>query len=298
MSEIDKKRVLIVVKEEDLATGIAEVLNALGYDCVFVRAGSTKTSVEVQEALAKVHFDLVVAQQRMSPYSAANLLHDVEKADGTGVPAVICLAENDSDHNAFIRQGGSGFVVLEPGTVNLTQALGKGLDQVQKHREHKKASKSNVLRVIDGFTKEVAFQDFVLKIFRELEYSGVRASGGPLEEGKDIVCWERNRMGYREYVGVQIKLGDVTGGSGTSGLTELSREALEAFLGHAAFVDGDRDLDKYVIITAGRMNEPARQKLSDFARKLSIHRRIYFLDREELADLVVNSCPALLARLE
>jgi len=289
---------LLVIKEDRLAIGIGELLAALRYDCTRVSAGSVSTSSEVQAALANARFDLIIAQQRMSPYSATNLLHDVETIDGTGLPAVICLAENDSDHNAFIRQGGSSFLVLEPGTVDLEHALAKGLQEVQKHREYKKTSKSNVLRVIEGFKKESEFQEFVLRILRELEYFGVRPPAGPLDKGRDIVCWERNRMGYREYVGIQVKLGDVHGAGGTSGLTELGREALEAFLSQVPFADGDHDLDKYVIITAGRINENARDKLSRFALKLNIHRRIYFLDREELADLVVTSCPALLARLE
>ncbi|MGZ5444859.1 MAG: restriction endonuclease [Thermoanaerobaculia bacterium] len=298
MHETNHKKALVVTKEEDLGSGVVEVLRDLGYDCTRVRAGSASAREEVQDELIRNRFDLIVAQQRMSPYSVADLLRDVETIDGTGLPAVVCLADDDSYHDTFIRKGGSGFVPLEPGVIDLQQAVAKGLLQAQEARQSRKVSKANVLRVIDRFTKEKDFQEFILRIFRELEYSGVRPASGGLERGKDIVCWERNRMRHSEYVGVQIKLGDVHGSSGTSGITELRRQAVEAFGISVPFADGDHDLDKFVIVASGTINESARDKLSGLVRNDHFHRRLYFLDREEIADLVVSSCPSLLTRIE
>ena len=293
-----ERRALVVTKEADLAAGIIAILEGLDYPCTHVRAGSSAARREVQEKLQTMRFDLIVAQQRMSPYSVFELLHDVDTFAGAYLPSVMCLADNMKERNAFIRRGGSAFVPFEPGQKTLAQTIDEGFNQVRGHRNFKKASKSSVLRIIDGFRDEHEFQKFIERIFRELDYSGVRRTDGRLESGRNVVCWENNRMGHREYTGVQVKMGDVHASAGTSGVGELRRLAIEAFGLQVSFADGDHDLDKFVIVTSGSINEFARRELSGYIRADHSFRRIYFLDREELADMVVRLCPALLARLE
>jgi DNA-binding response OmpR family regulator len=292
------KKALLVIKEPALAAGLAEILRLIGYEWDLIIAETDDATVAVQRAVKSNHYDVIIGQQRMSPYSGFNLLHDVLKAARTSFPAVVCLAENDSAHDTFIRQGGASYKTLQPGTISLLERVEEAVEDAREYRDQKKADKMTVLRRIASFTTERKFQEFVIDILRMLEYSGVCESSGPSENGRDILCWETNRMGNTEYIGIQVKLGDVHGGGGTSGLSELRRQAAEAFGIPAPFPDGHHHLDKFVIITAGGMTPNAREKLSSFAENDHIHRRIYFLDREELADLVVKSCPALLVGIE
>jgi len=155
-----------------------------------------------------------------------------------------------------------------------------------------------VLATLDRFADEGEFQTFVVKVFQELRYAAVRLSHGPTEKGKDIVCYEVNKMGRNEYVGIQIKHGDVRASGGKGNLTDLWRQALEAFNSPVRFDDGDHYLDKFVVVVSGMMNELARDKLSDFLRANHAHRRVFFFDREELADVVVTSCPQLMATIQ
>jgi CheY-like chemotaxis protein len=296
VSDVPKNKALVVTKEEDLGTRIVEYLEHLGYECARARAGTTEARDEVQQLLFTTRFDLIITQQRMSPYSAADLLRDVETMDGTGVPGVVCLADDESYQDTFRRQGGSSFQVPEAG--GLLQALEKGLREAMEHRASQKASKATALGFIDSLQSEDKFQKFIERIFRELEYSAVRVTHGRFERARSIVCFERNRMRQPEYVGVQIKMGNIDGNGGTSGMTELRRQANEAFGIKVPFDDGEHDLDKVVIVASGSINEDARHKLSELLLSDHFHRRIYFLDREAIADLVVTSCPAVLAGLE
>jgi CheY-like chemotaxis protein len=287
-------KALVVTKEPALARQVVDVLERRSFSCNVVEASTAASRDEVLRLLATTRFELVVAQQRMSPYSASEVLQDVNASDGTLRPAVVCLAHDASDRNTFIRRGGAGFIVVEPGKVDLEE----GFRQVERYRRDQSTNKSKVLRTIAEFAREDVFQLFILEVFEELNYSGIRRTHGPGEMGRDIVCCEVNRLNRKEYVGVQIKLGDIHGSGGTSGITELWRQAMEAFASRVSFDEGERYLDKFVIIASGRINESARAKLTEFTISGHSHRRIFFLDREELADLIVTSCPALLARIE
>lgn len=288
-------RALVVTKESNLGEQSVAVLKTQLYECESIKADADTARDAVRSALAAHSFDLVIAQQRMSPYSASEVLRDVNATSGRTRPAVVCLAYDGSDRNTFIREGGAGFVVLEPGQVNLDSALSEGLRQVQQHRDFQRDQKNRVLMAIDRFGREDEFQLFVLDIFRELKYFGVRRTHGVIEKGRDLVCWELNRMARHEFVGVQIKLGDVHASSGGNSVTELWRQAIEAFHSPVPFPSGQQYLDKFVVIVSGRMNEIARTKLSDFVTSSHLQRRIHFFDREELADLIVTSCPEISA---
>jgi DNA-binding NarL/FixJ family response regulator len=289
---------LIVTKESELGAQSAMILQKQQYRCEVFQAGSASARDDVRNALSGKRFHLVIAQQRMSPYSASEVLHDVNAANGPVRPAVVCLAYDGSDRNTFIRDGGAGFILLEPGQKDLRDAIADALSQVQQHDQYQSSKKRRALEYIDRFVREDKFQHFIEEIFHELKYLGVRRTHGPTEKGKDIVCYEVNRMGRAEYVGVQIKLGDVHASGGRGSLTDLWRQSLEAFNSRVAFPEGTQYLDKFVVIASGRINELARDKLMDSLRSSHAHRRIIFLDREELADLLVSSCPALLASLE
>ncbi|HUP63268.1 MAG TPA: hypothetical protein VNA69_22955 [Thermoanaerobaculia bacterium] len=291
-------RALVVTKEAYLGTQTVEFLKEQGYLCELVKAGTDTARQAVRNALSRNWFDLVIAQQRMSPYSASEVLREVNAANGFLRPAVVCLAYDASDRNTFIREGGGGFIMLEPGQKDLCDAIADGLSQVERYRQYQSTSKTKVRAFIDLFAREDKFQLFVEEIFHELKYSGVRRTHGPFEKGKDIVCYEVNKMSRNEYVGVQIKRGDVHASGGRRSLTDLWRQSLEAFNSRVAFPDGEHYLDKFIVIVSGRINELARDKLKDFLKSSHAHRRIFFLDREELADLVVTSCPALLATIE
>jgi CheY-like chemotaxis protein len=294
----DHPKVLVVTKEATLGTHSAGILEGHGYYCQVMTAGTSDAIIEVREQLAREHFDLVFAQQHMSPDSAFDVLRYVNKAMGLAQPAVVCLAIDPTAHNAFIREGGASFVPLEPGEVDLRTVIEQGLREAKEYLRHRSTSKARVLQTVDRYTREGAFQVFIMDIFQELKYFGVRLAHGVIEKGKDIVCWEVNKLNQKEFVGVQIKLGDVHAAADGAGITALWAQSLEAFNSEIDFPDGKQVLDKFVVIASGTINEIARNKLTDFLRRHDCQRRVFFLDREEIADLVVTSCPALLERIE
>lgn len=281
------------MKEPYLAESSVRFLETQSFTCESIAAGSEEDGERVRMLLAANQYDLVLAQQRMSPYSAMDLLDDAWRVTPAERPAVVCLAYDDLGHNTFIRSGGAGFKVLEPGDLNLSDVIAVLLREAEEYRRSRSASRMNILEKIDRYTSEESFQLLLIRVFNELGFLGVRKTHGLIEKGRDIVCWEVNKLGRREYVGVQVKLGDVDASGGKSSITELCRQSYEAFRMPVAFPDGKHYLDKFVIASSGRINEFAREKLVEMAVASHIEKPLYFLGREEVADTIVALCPTL-----
>jgi hypothetical protein len=292
-----ERNALVVTKEVALGFHSAAILKKRGYQPFVIKAGTDAAVTEVREQLVRQRFDVVFVQQHMSPDSAFDVLRYINKTDGPLRPAVVCLAIDPTSHNDFIREGGASFCLLQPGQLDFRESISNGLRESSEWIRAQSTSKTRVLQLIDDYTREDKFQGLILDIFHELNYFGIRLAHGVIEKGKDIVCWEVNKMNYKEFVGVQIKLGDVNAAA-DGGITALWAQSIEAFSSEVDFGDGKHFLDKFAVIASGTINEIARYKLGDFLKNNHFQRRIFFLDREDIADLIVTSCPMLRMRIK
>jgi len=117
---------------------------------------------------------------------------------------------------------------------------------------------------------------------------------GALERGKDIVFYETNKLGFKEFVGVQVKMGDLKAAvKGSQHVTGLWYQALQALNHPVSYAGQEHFLDKFVILVSGTINPWAEEQTRDFLRKNKYDKRVFCLGREEIADLIVNGCPAL-----
>ena len=292
---------LIVTKDEQLGRLARDVLGGLelGFRCRRFRVDSHQKRRELLEVLAGTRFDFVVAQQQMSPYSALELLrdlNDIRRQDGV---AVVCLADDDEGKNEFKAEGGEDFLVLKPAVESRRRRLSQCVREIRDFRAKQAASKTRVIARLERYSLEKDFRELTIDLFRELGFHGVRLTHGPNERGCDIVCWDVNRLARTEYVGIQVKLGDVSGSAGPGGVTTIFvNQAVEALTGKVAFPQGERALDIFIVMVSGLINQPARTKLSGFLSERGFRNRIVFLDREDIADLIVTSAQALLTPRE
>jgi hypothetical protein len=290
---------LVVLQTEDLCLLFREFLEKEGYEGVCVSVDSESERNQVQQLLARRQFDLVLIQESVRWYPPKKLVDDVKEMDGEGRSEVVCLAY-DRDGRAlsqFMQAGGAGFVPFDMGHSDLKEVFAQAHETAEESRKNKEPKKDKVLRAIDRYSKEVGFHQFALAMFDEL-YPAARLTHGTLEKGKDIICWEINKMGFREYVGVQIKLGDVDGSVGKDGAAELFRQVLEG-LGLPDDVDeGTLYMDKFVVMVSGVINKAARGRLNEFVRRYRLDRRVFFLDRNNIAAAVVEHCPRFFATLK
>lgn len=287
-----KEKILVLGKEEDFAKGCMAVLNAQGYSCSYRIVDSQFSLEALIETLTKLNWPrLVVAQFRMSPYSAPALVRDLDKAALPISIEVAALADydDDNDRHEFIRAGGAGFDVIDPGGVGLKRVLGNVLDQVASYRRNQGNRRREVVNYLRSITDEAKFRGFAIKLFRELGFCEVRETHGPDERGKDLVFYEKNRMGEIEFVGVQAKVGGLHGNVSRKGnVTAVWLQTVEALNGRVHKGGENHYLDKFVVLTSGEISSSARQKLADFLRPTKYDKRIYFFDQSKIADLVTE----------
>ena len=297
MSSIAPLTALVVTKEESLGKRTVEILSEEhGYQCRLVLVGAWKDFVKVAKELSLASFDLIVGQQRMSPYSARDLLLEVrEKSPGISSP-VACLAFDASNRNSFIRSGGAAFEPVEPSYNGLQKNISELLRQVTEFTDGRRGTKDAAYRLIDACRDERTFHKLGKAIFDQLGYRGTRLLHGPWERGCDILCWEVNKLGRKEHLGIQMKCGDIDDSSGKRGITELRNQALKALNSPILVDDEERRLDKFVVMASGMIKPSARVMLVEFLRGNHHYRRTFFLDREEIAELLVRSCQSLLGR--
>lgn len=289
---------LVVMQTEELCLQFRDFLEKEGYGGTCISVNSELERDYVQQLLARRQFDLVLIQESLRWYGPQKLVQDVKAMDSEGRSEVVCLAY-DRDGlvlSQFTQAGGAGFVAFEPGRSDLKEVFALVQRVAEDSRRNKEPKKEKVLRAIDRYTKEVDFHQFALAVFNEL-YDSARLTHGTLEKGKDIICWETNRMGFKEYIGVQIKLGDVDGSVAKNSAAALFLQVFEAFTSSVVVDEEERELDKFVIMVSGVINEGARDRLNDFVRRYHLNRRIFFLDRYQIAAVVVRSCPRFFATL-
>lgn len=296
----------MVTKTPELGKQICRILISKGYPCqsVLVDAEFDKSSIE--SLLSPDGSQLILAQDRMSPYSAIEFLVDLDRQKSPRRFVVFCLEQQTyslDQKNAFLRQGGSGFLALTPGEPReeREKKIEGMLIQAEKElafRQDKAGSREKVFQWLGHFVDEGDFREFSLRLFRNLEFEGVHLMHGALERGKDIVFWETNKLNEREFVGVQVKMGNLKAAVvGSKHVTGVWYQALQS-LNHPVFVGGrEYFLDKFIVLISGTILPTADNQLRDFLRSNKYDKRIYFLGREEIADLVVDQCPALCAEL-
>jgi hypothetical protein len=208
---------------------------------------------------------------------------------------VAALSFEDRHLDQFYRLGGAAHGVLEPGERELGEVIEETWRRIEDHRNNIGKNRSEVVTYLQSLKDEKTFREFAIDLFRHLEYQEVRETHGPMEKGRDIIFYEKNRMGELEFVGVQAKIGNISGSVSRSGSpTALVQQTMEAFNSAISFGEASHYLDKYVILASGTISDPARAKIEDFLRHNKYNKRVYFWGQEKIAEIKVQYAPTFI----
>ncbi len=290
-----KEAILVLSKEEQLGQRCRTMLCAAGYTCSHQLVDVSFSRKALIDALTKRDGPrVVVAQFRMSPYTALDLLKDLQMASLLNRVDVATLAHDTTGEREFIRKGGAAFEIMEPAR-DLKQTIRSVLEKIRSRRESRRNRSRDVVAYLQTVTDEAEFRRFATDLFRELRYREVRQTRGLGESGEDIVFYELNRLGEIEFVGVQAKVGDIhADGSRKGNVTTLWLRTVEALNSKVEYGDTSYFLDKLVVLTSGKIDEAGRKKLEDFLRPTKYDKRVFFYDQVKVADLVAEHAPFLL----
>lgn len=132
-----------------------------------------------------------------------------------------------------------------------------------------------------SFSKEL-----VEPILRKLNFESVRYTHGTKEYGKDFICSERDKFGELNFIGIQVKAGNVSG-KVNSNIDELIGQFDDAF-SMPFYQLGKEDklyISKFIILISGKFTDNAKEKIIEKTSK-NLRSNLVFIDRVKLLNLI------------
>lgn len=147
------------------------------------------------------------------------------------------------------------------------------------------------LEHITGINKEEELREqLLIPLFKKMGYE-VESTCGPGEKGKDLVLTQTDKLGRKEWIGVVVKVGDITGAaSGKGSIVVVSNQVDSAI--KTSYEDPKTRKPQYMakvlIITNGRYSNMAKRQILDrFENKGAVD----FFNGEDLLSLVKKYWP-------
>lgn len=142
-------------------------------------------------------------------------------------------------------------------------------------------TEDNELIRVHGLSELDFTNDYVIPMLRETGYNDVRYTGGNEEHGRDVTFYDFDRLGNREDMAAQVKIGDI---SGVTVIRTVIDEAKVAF--ENPFVDPysheSKNIHVLFVITSGNITPHALQEIKN---GLVGYPRIHFMNGRRVLDI-------------
>jgi len=131
------------------------------------------------------------------------------------------------------------------------------------------------------FTKEV-----MIPLLKKMKYKNVRYNHGVDEHGKDVIFSEINKFGEEIFYAVQIKAGDISGGS-NSDINTLVNQAKRAFTMPFKLLGEkhERHLSFFIIAISGHFTRIAKDVIVQQIER-PYKQNVFFWDKDSIEDLI------------
>lgn len=131
-------------------------------------------------------------------------------------------------------------------------------------------SKIERLRLLD---EKALREDVLVPLLGRMGYKAVTVYHGSRERGKDIVCFDYDRLQNREYMAVVVKTADLDGSiNSANGLPEVVRQVQQCFdVPYEDLFGMDRvTMHEVWVVTSGRVVSGAADSIFDTLQKSNL----------------------------
>jgi hypothetical protein len=142
-------------------------------------------------------------------------------------------------------------------------------------------------------------RDLLIPLLGRMQYQAATEYHGPREHGKDIVCFEIDRLQDRRYLGVVAKVGDLTGSaSDRNGLMTVLNQTEQCFNEPYFDLFGMRAVTMHEvwIVTAGRVVPGAAESVKGRLQKYNLDKLTRIISGTQLVELVDRHYPTFWGR--
>lgn len=138
-------------------------------------------------------------------------------------------------------------------------------------------------------------EQVLLPLLSRMGFKAATVYHGPRERGKDIVCFENDRLGARQYMAVVAKTTDLDGSvSSSQGLREVLFQVEQCF--DVAYEDlfgmTRVTMDRVWVVTSRKIVSGAADSVYDYLAKRNLAKLVRFIPSEVLINLLDDYYPA------
>jgi hypothetical protein len=154
--------------------------------------------------------------------------------------------------------------------------------------------KQEKLQFLRNFKETALIENVIRPLFEKMGFQNITLTHGLQEHGLDLVCFEQDKFGEREYIGIQVKAAKIHGSAGKKeNASEIFTQAQQAFT--HSFIDindnKEKRIDKYIVMTSGEITHDARDSICGQLKTQGYLKSIQLFDGNKLADLVDQWMP-------
>jgi hypothetical protein len=132
-------------------------------------------------------------------------------------------------------------------------------------------------------------QDIIVPLLNKMGFKSPVEYHGANEKGKDIICFDYDKLGEQRFMAVVAKTGDLTGSASTnSGLMNVVNQVLQAFDSpyEDLFNMKQINIDEVWVMTTGKIVSGAEQSVINTLRKTNLDKQIRFIRDDRLVQLI------------
>jgi len=151
------------------------------------------------------------------------------------------------------------------------------------------------LSKLSSLSEQSLREQLLVPLMSRMGFKSVMLNHGSLERGKDIVCFDINRLGEREYIAVVAKATDLDGNvSSPNSLQALVHQIEQCFDVEYCDLFGKKriTMDRVFVVTSRRITNGAQETVFGRLEKSNLSKMVNFVSGAQLAALLDEHFPA------
>lgn len=143
--------------------------------------------------------------------------------------------------------------------------------------------------ILNNLNEKEFRQDLIIPLLSKMGYLAPIEYHGANEKGKDIICFEYDRLNEQRFLSVVAKIGDMTGSASTnSGLMTVINQVQQAFDSPYEDLFNMRQLfiNEVWVMTTGKIVSGAQESVINTLRKNNLDKQIRIIGDDRLIHLI------------
>jgi len=158
-----------------------------------------------------------------------------------------------------------------------------------KTNSYSATNHSEKVKILKGLNESELRREVIIPLLSKMGYKSSIEYHGVNEKGKDIICYDYNKLDEIDYLSVVAKTTDISGDVSTDrSLREMIYQVEQSFNTRFDDIYSMKRvfINEVWIVTTGRMTSGAQESVIDHLRKNNLDKRVKIIQDDRLVDLI------------